>query len=131
MGTMRKLRILLVDDSLIFLDAAARQLRQVPEIEKVCTAGSGREAVALAQSEQPDLAIVDLDMPGMSGMVTAIHLKSLSKPPLVLIISGHGEAVYRALAGAVPADGFLDKSEFAGSIVRQLREMAPASRPSA
>jgi DNA-binding NarL/FixJ family response regulator len=60
-------RVLVVDDSRPFLDAAVDVVNVTAGFELVGTAGSGEEAVALARSTRPDLVLLDLRMPGISG----------------------------------------------------------------
>ena len=113
-GTMRLRRILVVDDSPIFLAAVVSLLPASEGIEIVGTAGSGREALERVAELGPDLVLMDLAMPGMNGLEAAHQLTGLPARPQVVIMTAHDEAAYRAAALKAGADGFLRKSELAG-----------------
>jgi DNA-binding NarL/FixJ family response regulator len=65
---MEPLRVLIADDHLLFRDGLRTLLTAAPETEVVGEAGSGEEIIALAAHLQPDVIIMDLQMPGMGGI---------------------------------------------------------------
>ena len=106
------LRILLVDDSPLFLEAAGQALATDPRIEVVGSALSGQEGVELAAQKQPDLVLVDVAMPGMNGMETTRLIKAQPNAPQVVVLTSYDQQHYRAAAKAVGADNFICKSDF-------------------
>ena len=78
-------RVLLVDDSLVFLEAAAEVVSSTPGFELAATGTSGEEAVELAASLQPELVLVDHRMPGMTGVEAADRIR-VSLPSTVIAI---------------------------------------------
>jgi two-component system response regulator RegA len=102
--------ILVVDDDQVFLHRMARALRE--RGHEVRTAGSAEEAVALAQAESPEYAVVDLKMPGRGGLQLVSELKELDPATAVVVLTGYGSiatAVEAVRRGAVhyvakPAD---------------------------
>ncbi|MFC3998717.1 response regulator [Nocardiopsis sediminis] len=101
---------MVVDDHPMWRDAVARDLAEAG-LEVVATAGDGRKAVAVAPAARPTVAVVDLQLPDMSGVEVTRRLLALpGTPPRVLILSASGE--HRDVLGAVKAGatGYLVKS---------------------
>jgi len=111
MAGSASIRTILVDDSRANLDALSSSLRRHPRFEVVGTAPSGEEGIRLFRELQPDLVLTDFSMPGMSGAALTRALKSVSDPPLVVVVSNHADQEYRDAAAAAGADGYALKSE--------------------
>lgn len=107
------MRTLLVDDSLAFLDSAARFLKGDQRLEIVGRALSGREALEQIPILRPDLVLMDLAMPEMNGLEATRLIKRQPNAPCVVILTLNDSHEYRMAAAAVGADGFVTKSEFA------------------
>lgn len=110
-------RILIVDDNERFLASASRLLG-VGGVTIVGTTTSGREAVRLAEKLRPDVALVDVDLGGESGLVVARELAALVPAPIVVLISTHTEAEVEEMVAASPAAGFVPKSQLDATAVR-------------
>jgi len=122
---MAPIRVLLVDDNEAFLDSAVRFLSQDADIEIVGSALCGDEALKQASRLTPDLVLMDLAMPDMSGLEATRAIKALLQKPRVVILTLHDNAEYRAAAKAVGADGFIAKSEFGTALRGQIHSMFP------
>ena len=85
--TAAAVRVVLVDDSDVFLDAAATVVTRTPGFELVGTATSGEEAVALAATVDPDLVLMDHRMPGLGGIDAAKRIHEARPGTVVTIIS--------------------------------------------
>ena len=79
--------VLAVDDRAVFLRAARELIAATPGFEQVGEAESGPEAVRLAADLRPDLALVDVRMPGMDGIETARRLHACDPAMVVVLIS--------------------------------------------
>jgi len=79
--------VLAVDDRAVFLRAARELIAATPGFEQVGEAESGPEAVQLAADLHPDLALVDVRMPGMDGIETARRLHACDPAMVVVLIS--------------------------------------------
>lgn len=112
-------RALIVDDSEQFL-ASAERLLGVGGVSVVATARSGNEAVRLAEELSPDVALVDIDLGGESGIDVARDLAALVPAPIVVLISTHTEAEVDEMVAASPAVGFIPKSRLDAAAVRAL-----------
>jgi len=85
--TASAVRVLLVDDSEVFLDAAASVVAKTPGFELVGTATSGEEAVTLAASLDPGLVLIDHRLPGLSGIEAARQIHEARPRTVVTIVS--------------------------------------------
>jgi DNA-binding NarL/FixJ family response regulator len=111
------IRVLLVDDEPLFLEALAALLARDDRVEVVAKTESGDDAVELNAAAHPDVALVDLAMPGPDGYETTRRLLCDSPDLRVIVVSGvSGESV-RADAIAAGASAFLFKGGLYGEIV--------------
>lgn len=110
-------RTLIVDDSEQFL-ASAERLLDLGGVRIVGTARSRSEAIRLAEELRPDVALVDIDLGGESGLEVARDLAALEEAPLVILISTHTEAEVGELVATAPAAGFIPKSRLDADAVR-------------
>lgn len=104
-------RVLLVDDNRVFLEAVAAFLESTTDIEIVGRATSGLEALELASRLKPDWILMDLSMPEIDGLEVSRRLTREAGSPVIVIMSIHDHAEYRAAALAAGASGFLPKAE--------------------
>lgn len=116
---MDKVKVLLVDDSSIFLNTARDLLASVPCVASIDCASSGPEALAQVGHVNPDLVLTDLMMPGMSGFELMRKMRVRALPPRIMGVSLHDGAEFRTAALRSGADGFIPKREF-GVVVREL-----------
>ncbi|MFI7708252.1 response regulator [Nonomuraea sp. NPDC049480] len=103
-------RVAVVDDQVLIRAGLAALLRAAPGIDVVGEAGSGEEAIRLASAQRPDVILMDIRMPGMSGITaTERILTGGEDAPKVIILTTFDldEYVYNALR--VGASGFLLK----------------------
>ena len=124
-------KVLVVED-----EASARRLLEFTmqqEGYRVCTATNGREALEVAQAEQPDVIIMDVMMPVMAGFEATLRLKEIPTtshiPILVLTAKGHpADREYSLMAGA---DDYLAKPAEPHEIVERVRKLIGAGARSA
>lgn len=106
------IRVLLVDDSAEFLESAARFLETDPALAIVGRAFSGPGALEQIALLQPSLVLVDLMMPGMSGLELISLVKSHPHPPRMVMVTLYRSAEYAAAFETVQIDGWVAKSDF-------------------
>lgn len=116
---MRKLKVLLVDDSPVFMEAAHAVLASMPCVATIDRASSGPEALAQFGHVNPDLVLTDIVMPGMSGFELIRKLRGHHAPPRIVAVTLHDGAEFRTAARRSGADGFISKREF-GQVAREL-----------
>jgi DNA-binding NarL/FixJ family response regulator len=118
------IRILLVDDHSIVRDGLKRILAATTDLQVVGEAASGEVALALVKANDYDLAMLDMSMPGLSGVDLIKRLK-LEKPKLrILVLSMHGEQQYAARALKAGASGYLNKDSASELLLGALRKIA-------
>ena len=107
----RPIRVLLVDDDLSFLRSLEVLLTDAPGLEIVGTAGSGAEALNAAAQAEPDVAVIDVLMPAMSGIECAHLLQERYPKMRVILISGSIFEDKRPHPDERGTDAYLEKSE--------------------
>jgi DNA-binding NarL/FixJ family response regulator len=116
------IRVLLADDHKIVRDGLKRIL--AGSMEVAAEAASGDEALALVRSNDYDVAVLDMSMPGLSGL-DLIKRLLIEKPKLrILVLSMHGEQQYAARALKAGAAGYLNKDSAAEQLVGAIRKVA-------
>ncbi|MGH2929895.1 MAG: response regulator [Solirubrobacteraceae bacterium] len=104
-----RIRIYLADDHPMFLRGIVQEVRLRPELELVGQATDGRRALADLRSLQPDVAVIDMRLPTLSGLEVLAAAKRDSLRTRVVFLSAHldSDLVYRAIASG--ASGYLSK----------------------
>lgn len=120
---MKPLRILLVDDSVTFLDSATEFLGRDPRLAIVGRATDGRRGIHLVQELRPDLVLLDASMPYVDGFRATRTIKSLPAPPKVIIVTLHDIPSYRRAAVEAGADGYVPKTEFTREVLAAIERL--------
>jgi len=126
---MSPIRILCVDDHPLMREGVARKLGRQPDMKVVGTAGTGEEGVAMFQRLHPDVVLMDLQLPGMSGLeaIQAIRAQDSAARVIVLTMYQGDEDIYRALRAG--ASSYLFKDTLANDLVSIVREVHNGGRP--
>ena len=105
----RRIRVLVADDHPVYRDGLTRAIRERPDLELAGEAASGTDALATIREENPDVAILDVRMPGLEGteVLNAIQRDKLGTRVVFLSANVEGDAVYRAIA--MGAGAYLSK----------------------
>lgn len=118
------IRVLLADDHEIVRDGLRRILGAAGDVQVAGEAANGDDALALARANDYDVALLDMSMPGLSGIDLVKRLKA-EKPKLkLLVLSMHGEPQYAARALKAGASGYLTKDSAAEQLVGAIRKVA-------
>ncbi|WP_043621512.1 response regulator [Nonomuraea candida] len=104
------IRILLADDEAMIRAGVRAILQSDPELDVVAEASDGRQAVDLAISHHPDVALLDIRMPRLDGLAAAAEMRRAAPGTAVVMLTTFGEDDYIAKALDVGASGFLLKS---------------------
>jgi DNA-binding NarL/FixJ family response regulator len=116
-------RIVVADDDPIYRFALREILKQHGDLEVVGEASDGHQAIGLCRRLRPDLVIMDLRMPGMSGIEATRKLKEHSPSTLVLVLSGLEDPDHLSEALKAGAAGYLLKGASASQIVEATRKV--------
>lgn len=118
------IRLLVADDHKLVRDGLKQILAAAPGIEVAAEASNGDEALALVKGNDFDLALVDMSMPGLSGIQLIKRLKLERPKLLILVLSMHGETQYAARALKAGASGYLTKDSASEQLVGAIRKVA-------
>jgi two-component system response regulator EvgA len=110
--------ILVIDDHPAFRMVIKMQLMQLLGVEEVIEADNGQTAVEMARQHAPSLAILDLDIPRISGLDVIPRLKLVHPSIRVLVLSGHDPATFAPRAMRCGVHGFVGKSQEMKEIMR-------------
>jgi len=114
---MNKLKVLVADDHEGFRRILASFLGSQQGVEIVGEAANGVEAVEQAQRLQPDLVLMDLDVTEGGGYEATKEIKLLVPHAKVVVLSMHGNEIYRRMARRFSADGFIDKASMKSDLL--------------
>jgi DNA-binding NarL/FixJ family response regulator len=89
--TRTPVRVVIVDDQRLFVDALALLLGHDDRLEVIGTAGDGPTAVELAVAQQAEVAVIDVRMPEVDGLETARRLRTRSPETRVILVTGLDE----------------------------------------
>jgi DNA-binding NarL/FixJ family response regulator len=120
----RKIRILLADDHAVVRQGFKLILSQEPDLEVVAEASDGAETVRLALELRPDVVIMDIAMPGMSGVEATRRIVEQVPDIKVMILSMHKDSVYVRETLRAGARGYLLKESIDHDLLRAVRAVA-------
>ena len=116
-----RIRILLADDHAVLREGMRDLLSREPDLEVVGEAATGLEAVELCEQLRPDVALMDIVMPGINGIEATRRIKKSSPTTAVLILSAYDDDRYVLGLLEAGAAGYLLKSARGEELVRAIR----------
>lgn len=122
------IRVLIADDEAMIRSALAALLRLEDDIEVVAECADGAQAVIMAEKLQPDICLLDLEMPELDGVQVADRLRGMQSATRCVVVTRHARpgVLRRALASGV--SGFLPKSRSANEVAEVIRRVAGGAR---
>ena len=117
------MRVLLADDHSI-VRRGVRGLLEAAGLTIVAEAADGLEAVRLCEEQRPDILILDIGMPKLSGIEVAARAQKMDRPPGVIVLSVHGDESYIMRALAAGARAYLLKSATDEDLIPAVRAVA-------
>jgi DNA-binding NarL/FixJ family response regulator len=118
---MKKIRLLLADDHAILRAGLRMLLDAQPDMVVVGEAADGEEAVRRAHATRPDVAVVDLTMPGLSGVETLQRLRRELPVTRLLVLTMHDDPGYARVALAAGAAGHIVKDRESSELLSAIR----------
>jgi two-component system response regulator DesR len=119
---------MIAEDQTMVRQALVALLELEPDIEVVAQAATGDEALAMAGKHQPDVAVLDIEMPGPSGIEVAGQLRRTGFGGKVVIVTTFDRPGYLRAAMAAGASGFLLKDAPAADLAAAIRQVAAGHR---
>ncbi len=126
-GHPRPIRVILADDHPLVRLGIQAMLANRANIRVVAEAASGHEAVKLACAVKPDIALLDINMPGLGGFGVAKELRKRLPSCRVIILSMHEDREYARQAVAAGAKGYIQKDS-APEVLRRAIETVHSGR---
>ncbi|WP_433546790.1 response regulator [Streptomyces sp. CA-294286] len=125
---MSAVRILLADDEHLIRGALAALLALEDDLEVVAEAATGHEALAMALQHRPDVAVLDLQMPGLDGVAVATRLRTDLPDCRTMIVTSHGLPGHLKRALAAGVRGFVPKTVSAQRLAEIIRTVRAGNR---
>ena len=120
---MGKIKILIADDHAVVREGTRQILEKEPDLEVVAEAGDGQEAVRLAGTFKPDVAIIDIAMPKLDGIEATRQIKGLYPAIAVLILSAYDDDQFVFSLLEAGAAGYLLKSVRGRELIDAVRQV--------
>lgn len=121
MNTPPKIRVLLADDHAMVREGLRRVLEDSGLIEIVAEAAEGVEAIQKAESCKPDVILLDISMPGMSGLEAVTRLHAILPQARILMLTMHDNVRYAFHALRAGAHGFVLKQAAATDLIKAIK----------
>ena len=118
------IRVALCDDHAVVRSGLRRIVADEPGFEVVGEAGTAEEAVAVARAEQPDVFVMDLGLPGTSGIEATRQVVAVSPLTAILVLTVHDDVAYLRKAFDAGARGYLVKDAADVDLVVAIRQVA-------
>jgi two-component system, NarL family, response regulator NreC len=119
-----RIRILLADDHTVMRRGLRFLLESQPDFTVVAEASDGREAVQQAEAAHPDVAVLDVAMPNLSGIEAAQRIAAQSPNVAIIILSMHSDEGYVLRALKAGARGYLLKDAAEGDLIEAIRAVS-------
>lgn len=122
------IRVVIVDDHTVVRSGIRLLLEREDDIEVVAEAGTADDGVRAARLEKPDVVLLDVVMPGRSGLDAAVEILDAAKAAKILVLSMQDDPTYVREAFASGASGYMLKEAADTELVQAIREVASGGR---
>lgn len=124
----RPIRVVLADDHAVLRMGIRSLLSQSKDIQVVGEAGNGLEAIEAVKEKEPDILILDMEMPEMDGVEVTRYLKAENNPVQILVLSAYNDREYIQETLQLGVAGYMIKDEAPSSITEAVRGIAHGQR---
>jgi two-component system response regulator NreC len=119
-----RIRVMLADDHAAVREALAVLINSQPDMQVIAQAGNGDEAVERAREARPDVAVLDLAMPAMSGLEVTMALRDAIPATRILMLTRHGEYHHVQELLRAGANGYVLKQSSSEDLLQAIRVVA-------
>jgi two-component system, NarL family, response regulator len=125
----KNIRVLCVDDHRVMLDGLSLLIGRQPDMDVIAATTLGEDAVDLFRRHRPDVTLMDLQLPTMSGLEAIREIRAIDPDAKIVVLTMYqgDEDIYRALEAGAAA--YLLKDTLSEDLVRVIREVQSGSRP--
>ena len=120
---MNKINVILADDHAVVRMGFRLLLQDTKDITVAGEAESGEEVLKLLNTLTADIIVMDISMPGIGGLETISRIVSKNKPPKILILSAHEDAIHPKRSLKAGANGYLSKRGAAEELIKAIRQI--------
>jgi DNA-binding NarL/FixJ family response regulator len=118
-------RVLIVDDHQTFSELLSFALTTQPDLECVGTADNGAKAIAMASELQPDIVVLDIEMPQMGGLLAARRIREVAPAAVIAVVTAHRDPEWMVRATQAGAAAFVPKNGSLAEMLDVLRRARP------
>lgn len=122
------IKILLADDHSIVRAGLRRIVEESGDMEVIAEAADGREAIQQVHKKVPDVAVIDISMPGLDGLEVVSQLRTYHPKLPILILTMHEEGQYVVRAIEAGAMGYITKQSAPEQLVKAIRKVHAGGR---
>lgn len=122
------IRVAIVDDHALARAGYRYMFEPAGDIEIVAEGGSGEDALRIAREQKPDVMVLDISMPGISGIEVTQRLTKASSPVRIAIVSMHGDGPLPKLLLEAGAAAYLSKECDSKELIEAVRRLARGER---
>ncbi len=122
------MKVFILDDSTVVCERLISMLSEIPEIEIAGQAQNAHDGIESIRKCKPDVAIIDIRMPGGNGIDVLKHLRNIKPSPLKIILTNYPYPQYRKKCMDAGADYFFDKSGEFGKVIEVLKKLIQESK---
>lgn len=116
------IRVFIVDDHVIFREGLKKVLSTVPDVTVVGEAGDGSDAIERIRQDGCDVVVLDLGLPGVSGLNVLQILKGKFPSLPIIVMSIHTEEEYAVMVVKAGGSGYLTKESVPGDLIKAIRK---------
>lgn len=120
---MARLRVLVVDDHAVVRRVVCSLLSQEPTLDVICQTASGEDAVDKAVELRPDVIVLDIGLPGISGIEAARQIRRASPTSKIIFLSQHDSLQMAHEALSVGGRGYVTKIDAAAELLTAIRSL--------
>ena len=118
------IRVILADDHILVREGIRQFLEEAGDVTVLGEAGNGAEAIEMVRTLSPDVAILDIQMPGISGIQAARHIKTHFPGVRILVLTAHDDEPYVRAFLEAGADGYVLKTATSRELIQAIRDVS-------
>ena len=122
-GTISRKRILIVDDHPIVRQGLEQQINREPDLVVCAQASNASQALAAVEEQKPDLVLVDINLPGRSGLELIRDIRSVAANLPMLVLSMHDESVFAERVLRAGGRGYVSKEAGGEKLLEAIRHV--------
>ena len=119
-----QVRVLLADDNAYFMENMRNMLSRYEWLQIVGSAYNSTECLALVEELQPDVVVLDLEIPEINGFEITKRIKLLPTKPRIIILSFYDEPEYREGGQNLGVYGYVSKADISTNLIPMLRDLS-------